>query len=173
LGQKGASSLEFLLVLLACVAFVFGFVRPYVAEVLLIPSGSMTPTLEPGDHVLANKLAYRFSEPHRGNLAVFRSSEDRDEIAIKRVIGLPGDTIVLEDGQLWINGELQKEPYVDRRVPDTSFYGPATVPEGHVFVMGDNRANSVDSRFLGPVSEEDLLGRALLRLWPPGRAKLL
>lgn len=169
-GRKIASALRFLLVATACFVLVFGFIRPQVVEVLRVSSDSMSPTLQANDRVLASKSAYRFSKPERGDLAVFKNSQKSGEITIKRVVGLPGDTVALEDGRLSINGEPRKEPYTDRRVEDSTFYGPATVPEGHLFVLGDNRTNSVDSRFLGPVPEGDLLGKVILRLWPLNRA---
>lgn len=147
--------------------FVFGILRPLVAETFFIPSASMSPTLEPGDRVLAAKPVYRFSEPARGDLAVF---DDGSGAVIKRVVGLPGDVISVEDGLLVMNGISVREPYVDYVSTDSSFFGPETVPEGHVFVMGDNRSNSRDSRTMGPVPEEDLIGRAVLRFWPINRA---
>lgn len=148
-----------------CGALFFGVVRPFVAEVLFIPSGSMAPTLKTGDRVLADKLAYRLSEPRRGDIAVFESA---DGLNIKRVAGLAGDRVEIRDGVLHVNGEPRPEPYVDRRLNDGNFFGPITVPEDHVFVLGDNRQNSLDSRSLGPVPEERLLGEIRLRLWPPG-----
>ncbi len=86
------------------------------------------------------------------------------------MVGLPGDVISVEDGVLVRNGIFEREPYVDYVATDSSFFGPETVPEGHVFVMGDNRSNSRDSRTLGPVPEEHLIGRAVLRFWPIERA---
>jgi signal peptidase I len=147
--------------------FVFGVVRPFVAEPFRIPSESMKPTLEPGDQVLATKFAYRLTEPERGDLAVF---DDGSGAVIKRVVGLPGDVISVEDGVLVVNGEPRKESYVNYRLTDSSFFGPETVPEGHIFMMGDNRSNSRDSRTMGPVPEKDLIGRAVLRFWPLDRA---
>lgn len=144
----------------------FGVVRPFVAEVFRIPSESMSPTLKVGDSVLAAKFAYRFSEPERGDLAVFDGPEGT---TIKRVVGLPGDTVAVRDGVLVVNGDAKREPYVDYELTDSSFFGPERVPEGHVFVMGDNRSNSLDSRSFGPVPEEDLTGKVVLRLAPLGR----
>ncbi|MBA2442075.1 MAG: signal peptidase I [Rubrobacter sp.] len=147
----------------------FGVVRPFVLELYLITSESMSPTLQAGDRVLAFKAAYRFTEPERGDLAVFRNGESGGESTIKRVVDLQGDTVAIRDGALFVNGEPRREPYVDYRLTDGNFFGPATVPEGHVFVMGDNRSNSLDSRFLGPIPEGDLLGEASFLLWPPDR----
>jgi len=92
---------------------------------------------------------------------------------IKRVVGLPGDEISVQDGVLFVNGERQEEPYVNNRSPDTSSFGPAAVPEGKVFVMGDNRADSLDSRFIGPVLFENIEGEAFMLFWPPGHIRLI
>ncbi len=162
--------LDLLFVLFLSLAFMFGFVRPFVVETFRIPSGSMTPTLQAGDHVLVAKFAYRFADPDRGDLAAFESLENGGEVNIKRVVGLPGDTVEVWDGVLMVNGEAQEEPYVDYGLTDATFFNPKTVPEGHVFLMGDNRTNSLDSRSFGPVPEEDLLGRVLSRFWPLDRA---
>ena len=161
--------LDLLFVLFLSLAFMFGVVRPFVAETFRIHSGSMAPTLQAGDHVLVAKFAYRFADPDRGDLVAFEGAGYEDEVNIKRVVGLPGDTAEVWDGVLVVNGEAQEEPYVDYGLTDATFFGPETVPEGHVFVMGDNRLNSRDSRSSGPVSKEDLLGETLLRFWPLNR----
>jgi signal peptidase I len=165
--------LETLLILAISFALVFGFVRPFVVEAFVIPSESMVPTLEVGDRVLANKFIYRFTEPDRGDIVVFRSVEGGGEDLIKRVIALPGDTVAVEDGTVFVNGEPVKETYVNEEFPDASFSATTQVPEGHVFVMGDNRMNSRDSRFFGPVPKDNIEGEAFLRFWPPGRIGLL
>ena len=167
--KRGGGVLEFLIILLVSFALVFGFVRPFVVEAFYIPSASMVPTLRVGDRVLVNKFIYRFTEPERGDIIVFRSVEGGSEDLIKRVVGLPGDKISVRHGQLFVNGKPQKEPYVNKKFPDRSFFPPTTVPEGHVFVMGDNRANSRDSRFFGPVPKKNIEGEAFLRFWPPDR----
>ncbi len=165
--------LEFLVISLVAFALVFGFVRPFVLEAFYIPSESMVPTLEVGDRVFVNKFVYRVTEPERGDIVVFESVDGGDEALIKRVVGLPGDTIAVRSGTLYVNGEPQKEPYLNRQPLDESFYGPILVPPGHVFVMGDNRANSADSRVFGPVPKENIKGEAFLRFWPPQRVGLL
>ncbi len=137
----------------------------FVAEPFRIPTESMEPTLRPGDQVLLNKLAYRFGSPHRNDLAVFRSP-DGGEISLKRIVGLPGDRIGIEDGVLKVNGHLERESYVDYRFTDSVYFGPITVPAGHVFVMGDNRSNSRDSRVFGAIDEDLIVGRAFVRVWP-------
>jgi signal peptidase I len=167
--KSGGGVLEFLIILLVSFVLVFGFVRPFVIEAFWIPSASMVPTLKYGDRVLVNKFIYRFTEPERGDVIVFKSVEGDDEDLIKRVVGVPGDEIAVRDGKLFVNGEPQKEPYVNKKYPDRSFYAPTTVPKDHVFAMGDNRANSQDSRIFGPVPKEKIEGEAFLRFWPPDR----
>src|SRR5919202_6949041 len=145
--KKSGGFLEFLIILLVTFALVFGFVRPFVVEAFYIPSESMVPTLEIGDRVFVNKFVYRFSEPRRGDIVVFKSIEGENDDLIKRIVGVPGDEVELRNGLLFVNGERYRERYVNKEFPDDSFFGPITVPEGKVFVMGDNRANSRDSRY--------------------------
>jgi len=171
--KKGGGALEYLVILLVSFALVFGFVRPFVMEAFWIPSGSMIPTLEIGDRVLVNKFIYRFTEPKRGDIVVFTSVDNPKEDLIKRVVGVPGDKIAVRGGKLFLNGEPQKEPYTNKKLPDRSFFARTTVPKGHVFVMGDNRGNSADSRVFGPLPKKNIEGEAFLRFWPPDRIGLL
>ena len=171
--KGGGGVLEFLVILIVSFVLVFGFVRPFVVEAFWIPSASMVPTLKYGDRVLVNKFIYRFTEPERGDVIVFKSVQGDDQDLIKRVVGVPGDEITVRGGRLFVNGEPQREPYVNKKFPDRSFYAPTTVPKDHVFAMGDNRANSQDSRVFGPVPKENIEGEAFLRFWPPGRIGLL
>ena len=157
------------LVFTALVAFVlvFGFVRPFVVEAYRIPTESMVPTLEVGDRVLANKFIYRFTDPERQDIVVFDSvDEDDDQTLIKRVVGVAGDEIQVQGGVLYVNGEAQDEPYLNDADLSRGFYGPTVVHEGHIFVMGDNRGNSADSRVFGPLPLENLRGEAFMRFWP-------
>jgi signal peptidase I len=167
--KKGGGVVEFLVILLISFALVFGFVRPFVVEAFYIPSQSMVPTLKVQDRVLVNKFIYRFSEPERRDIVVFQSVEGGGEDLIKRVVGLPGDEIAVRGGRLFVNGEPQTEPYVNKKFPDRSTFAPTRVPKGHYFMMGDNRANSRDSRFFGPVPEKNIEGEAFLRFWPLDR----
>lgn len=172
--RKGGGILEFIVILAVSFALVFLVIRPFVVEAFYIPSESMVHTLEVGDRVLTNKFIYRFTEPDRGDILVFKSVEggnlkNRADL-IKRVVGVPGDTIEVQKGKLFVNGEPQNEPYVnDATLGFQGPYGPKKVPEGHVFMMGDNRGNSSDSRVFGPVPKENIQGGAFLRFWPLNR----
>jgi signal peptidase I len=163
---------EFLVIVIIAFALVFGVVRPFIVEAFYIPSESMVPTLEVGDRLFVNKFIYRFHEPERDDIVVFKSvegsTEGGQEDLIKRVVGLPGDEISVQDGVLFVNGEAKEEPYVNHQSPDTSSFGPVTVPEGKFFMMGDNRADSLDSRFFGAVPFENIEGEAFFIFWPPG-----
>lgn len=159
---------ELAVTILVAFVLVFGVVRPFVVAAYKIPSRSMVPTLEVGDRILANKFVYDFFEPERGDIVVFESvDENDDQTLIKRVVGVAGDKIRVRRGSLYVNGELQEEPYLNehRQTPQDT-YGPITVPEGNIFVMGDNRDNSADSRVFGPLPLENVEGEAFMRFWP-------
>lgn len=167
--------LEVPIIILISFALVFGFVRPVIASPYRIPTESMFPTLMVQDRLLVNKLAYDLASPQRGDIALFGNQEGGADPLIKRVVATPGDTLEIQRGRLLVNGARLDEPYVRRDpckpgYPRTCSFGPRKVPEGHYFMMGDNRTNSRDSRFFGPVPEEDVIGEALVRFWPPGRA---
>ena len=150
-------------------------VKTFLFQAFYIPSGSMEPTLKKGDRVLVNKVSYDLHDVHRGDIIVFRLPKDKvgpDGIRdlIKRVIGLPGDVIESRDGLVYINGKRLKEPYLPKGVlTDDPPVLKQTVPKGHVFVMGDNRDNSQDSRFAnrGPIPINTIIGRAFVEVWPP------
>ena len=167
--KRKSGILEFLVIMLVAFVLVFGLIRPFVVEAFRIPSESMVPTLKVGDRVLANKFIYRFTEPARGDVVLFDSVEEGSEdTLIKRVAGVEGDEIRVQGGALFVNGEAQDEPYLNQYIPDQSIpYGPETVPEDHVFVLGDNRGNSGDSRVFGPVPVENIKGEGFLVFWPP------
>jgi signal peptidase I len=154
------------LLVLAAVA-VIGL-RMFVLEPFRIPSDSMAPTLRSGDQVLVDKRAYRGSGPHRGDLAVFRAPRT-GEILLKRVVAVGGDTVGIEDGVLVVDGRRPREPYADPDAIDSVYFGPVRVRPGTIFVLGDNRANSEDSRDFGAVPTGRLIGRVRARIWPPAR----
>jgi signal peptidase I len=174
-------------------------VRALVAQAYYIPSGSMLPQLRIDDRVVVSRLAYDLHSPRRGDIVVFKAppslqasvhlSSDpvarwaRDfgvalglvedqTVIIKRVIGLPGDTVSGRDGHVYINGELLYEPYLVSGTV-TSTFAPVKVPKGSVWVMGDNRGDSYDSRYFGPIPEKTVIGRAIWKVWPPWRASFL
>jgi signal peptidase I len=172
--ERRAGFTELVLTVVVAFVLVFGLVRPYVAEAYRIPTESMVPTLEVGDRVLANKFIYRFTEPEKGDIVVFDSvDEEDDQTLIKRVVGVAGDRIEVQGGVLFVNGEEQEEPYLNEEVPFEGSYGPTEVPEGHVFVMGDNRGNSADSRVFGPLPLENLKGEAFMVFWPVSKIEIL
>ena len=173
--KKTREGLRFLLALLATFALLFGVVRPFIVEAFYVPTESMVPTLLINERVLANKFIYDFVEPDRGNIIVFESKDENGEEMnlVKRVVGLPGDQVAVQNGVLFLNGMPQRESYLNPDLPDESSFGPMWVPPEHVFVMGDNRADSADSRVFGPVPEKNIVGEAFLRVWPPSRLALL
>lgn len=146
-------------------------IKTFLLQAFYIPSSSMVSTLNIGDRVLVNKLSYKVHDVHRGDILVFERPEGEADSGItdliKRVIALPGETVEAQNGQILIDGEPLDEPYLDEGVT-TGDFDPVTVPEGHYFMMGDNRGDSRDSRFFGPIAEETIVGRAFFRVWPLG-----
>jgi len=151
-------------VLLVAVLALAGVVRLFVVEPFYVPTPSMAPTLRPGAQAFASRLAYWFGSPHRGDIVVLRSPRQQDGLLVKRVVGLRGQRVEVRDGVLVVDRVRQRESYVDYEAVDSTYFGPVTVPPHHVFVMGDNRANSVDSRVFGAVPESDLLGKVFAHL---------
>lgn len=148
-------------------------IRTFVAEARYIPSESMLPTLEVNDRLVVEKISYHFNPPKRGDIVVFWPPDElfeegeRRDAFIKRVIGLPGDTIEVADGVVYINDEPLDEDYT--KEPPTYSWGPETVPEDAYLVLGDNRNSSYDSHSWGFVPAENIIGKAVVRFWPPGR----
>lgn len=142
------------------------FIRHFIVEPYLVEGPSMRPTLENHERLFVNKFIYNFRAPERGEVLVFRYPKDHSRDFIKRVIAVPGDTIEIRDGRVFLNQQLQNEPYILSKTRGS--YPLATVPEGHIFVMGDNRNNSEDSRFpdVGFVPFDLLKGKAVLVFWP-------
>ncbi|MEB3829409.1 signal peptidase I [Phormidium sp. CCY1219] len=146
-------------------------IRHFVAEARYIPSGSMLPTLQINDRLIVDKLMYRFSDPQRGDIVVFSPTDalkqNFKDAFIKRTIGLPGETVEVKGGTVYINGTPLREQYLDEK--PSYHYGPVTVPEGQYLVLGDNRNNSYDSHYWGFVPRENIIGRAVIRFWPLNR----
>jgi signal peptidase I len=205
-GEHTKSLLSELPILIVIALVVATLLKTFLVQAFYIPSASMEPTLQIGDRVLVNRLVYRFRDIHRGDIIVFSDpnpdphasrgvvggflrwfgeglglAKPADEDFIKRVIGLPGQTVELHDGQLFVNGSKIAEPYLVGP-PDTRPFGPVTVPAGDLFVLGDNRTNSCDSRYsptmnfpcpgggLGFVPIDKVIGEAFVVIWPPGDA---
>jgi len=158
-----------LLALAAGLIFLVVGGRAFVAEPVGVPSESMAPTLRPGDSVLVNKLAYHLGDPRRRDLVVLRQPGS-GELMLKRIVGVGGDRVGVEDGVLHVNGRAIGESFVNRRLVDSVYFGPVRVPSGAVFVMGDQRSNSLDSRTFGAVPRSRIVGRVDLRIWPPSAA---
>ncbi len=136
----------------------------FLAQATQVLGMSMAPTLYEDQRLIIEKVSYRFHPPRRGDIVVLRAPQFGSELFIKRVIGLPGDTIAVQNGRLLLNGQPYEEDYLAVRMEFD--FPPTVVPEGHVFVMGDNRNNSNDSRSFGAVPTESIIGRAWLRYWP-------
>jgi signal peptidase I len=170
---RGAVEWVVILVGALLVAFV---VKTFLLQAFYIPSASMEPTLKINDRVLVNKLSYDLHDVHRGDIVVFRSPPGEDSATvkdlIKRVVALPGETVEARDGHILVNGNLLREPYLHSGVI-TSTFEPRKVPPHQIWVMGDNRGNSKDSRFFGPINQDLLVGRAFVRVWPLGSFHLL
>ncbi len=141
-------------------------IRTFVVQAFKIPSGSMIPTLQVGDHILVWKFLYFFTSPKRGDVIVFKFPQDESRDFVKRVIGLSGETLEIREGRVYINGKPLEEPYAvhlaggARRSQDN--FAPVKVPEGDLFVMGDNRDSSQDSRYWGFLEARKIRGKAFL-----------
>ena len=171
--KRGTRLRDLFVTLLVAFVLVFGVVRPFIVAAYWVPTESMVPTLLVGDRVFANKFIYRFAEPERGDIVVFEDVEGGEDYLIKRVVAVAGDRVRVVNGVLKVNRETQDEPYVEPQFPNGSVYGPERLPEGYVFVMGDNRGNSADSRVFGPLPVENIEGEAFMRFWPVSEIRFL
>jgi len=151
-------------------------IRTYAVQTFFIPSGSMHETLLEGDRVLVNKFGYHLHAVHRGDVVVFRRPPNfpvDDQDLIKRVVALPGETVEAHGRHVFVNGRPLTEPYVEAACQGTEDFQRMRVPTGHLWVMGDNRCDSSDSRVFGPIEEDLVVGRAFLLVWPPARVAWL
>lgn len=159
-------------VLIVAALLVALVIKTFLFQAFYIPSESMVPTLQVGDRVLVNKLSYDLHDVHRQDVVVFKAPKAAEtgdiEDLVKRVIGLPGDTVEARDGKVYVNGTVLSEPYLPAGTQTTNL-PPTTVPPGYMFVMGDNREASKDSRIFGPVKESAIVGRVFVRIWPLSR----
>jgi signal peptidase I len=166
------NAVEWVIVIAGALALAL-VIRTFLFAAFYIPSPSMVPTLKENDRVLVNKLSYRLHDVNRGDVIVFeRPPAEADQSIkdlIKRVIGLPGETVESREGRVVVDGRYLEEPYL--RLEESGCSGtenlpPTVVPDGHVFVMGDNRCDSSDSRVFGAIDQELIVGRAFVRVWP-------
>ncbi|HEX9759477.1 MAG TPA: signal peptidase I [Candidatus Acidoferrales bacterium] len=172
------------------VILAFLFIHGTIVQARVIPSESMVETLLVGDHLLVNRLGYDaeipltgkhwplWRTPQRQQVVVFRSVQPNNADLVKRLIGMPGDTLEVREGAVWINGRPLVEPYLYRPHSPGERFGPVVVPENHYFMMGDNRGNSLDSRYWGFVPRDHIIGTPLIiymsldadpRAWEPGQ----
>lgn len=182
--SRTRSMVEWVVVIVGAVVVAL-VIKAFLVQAFYIPSGSMEPTLDIQDRVLVNKLSYKLHDVNRGDIVVFGrpDTEGSDEIKdlIKRVVALPGESVVIKDNHVYIDGQRLVEPYLPdgtRTSTDSSprkctSENPCVVPDGDVWVMGDNRTNSRDSRWFGPIPESKIVGRAFVRVWPLNRLGLL
>jgi len=154
-------------------------IRTFVVQAFKIPTGSMRTTLLEGDRILVNKFIYRFKEPGRGDIVVFRYPEDMKKDFIKRLIAFGGEELEIKDGEIYINGKMVEEPFSIRQVYyyNHSPYGDTgqkiKVPEGAYYMLGDNSGSSRDSRYWGFVPRKNLIGKAMFLYWPVNRIRVV
>jgi len=177
--------LEWAVILIAVVLCTM-LLRAYVIQSFYIPSPSMVPTLQVGDRIMVNKLSYDLHGVHRGDIVVFKRPPLEDQNfpdLVKRVIGLPGESISTKDGHVYINGVLLNEPWLppgpssytgalpDDQNQEYNMPGPVKIPADEYYVMGDNRTDSEDSRYFGPIPKSLIVGRAIAVVWPLSHLK--
>jgi signal peptidase I len=167
--RRKRAIIEWVIVLLVALGVAVGM-RTFVVQTFYIPSGSMEPTLNIGDRILVDKLSYHLHAVHRGDIVVFsrppgETLEPGVNDLVKRVIGLPGETISGQSGHVFINGKQLAEPWLPKGT-ETGNFSPVKIPKGDFFVMGDNRGFSSDSRVFGPISGSLIVGRVVMRIWP-------
>jgi signal peptidase I len=191
--SRARSIIEWVIVIAGALVVAL-LIKTFLIQAFFIPSASMVPTLHIDDRVLVNKLSYKLHDVNRGDIVVFeRPVHDSSSSAvdpagngaqaeqdvkdlIKRVVGLSGDQLVIKENAVWVNGERLEESYLPPGTAtvnkgdwqDCTDQDPCSIPDGMVWVMGDNRGSSQDSRYFGPIDEDDIVGRAFLRIWPLG-----
>jgi len=154
-------------------------IRAFVVQAFKIPTGSMRPTLLEGDRLLVNKFIYRFREPERGDVIVFRFPSDRKKDYIKRLIATGGESVQIKDGNVYVDGDLVEDPSIIRGInyynkePYGGFNKVINVPPDGFYVLGDNSASSRDSRYWGFVPQKNVIGKAFFIYWPPTRIRVL
>ncbi len=173
--------LEFIIVIVSAIAIAFT-IRAFVFELYIVPTGSMLQTIQKQDMLIGEKISLYFTEPHPGNIITFKDPIDPNKILIKRLIAKGGSTLDLKDGHVYVDGRKLDEPYVNGQPtepePNAPNIGlpityPYTIPDGYIWVMGDNRGNSLDSRAFGPVKESSITSQAQFIIWPLQDVKML
>ncbi|MFB6290236.1 MAG: signal peptidase I [Candidatus Bipolaricaulia bacterium] len=180
LGINTSRTVDYLLEwvdVLAVAALLAWLIMTFVTVRMSVPSGSMKPTIQPHDSFFVDKISYYFREPKRGDIIVFwhHREDGTKKRYVKRLIAKGGDTVEIKGGDIYLNGEKLTGKEFDRRYWAEGKYGvgKVTVPEGKYYVLGDNSANSYDSRFWGFADASSLIGEPYLRVWPPGRFGLM
>ena len=195
--SAGGSLVELVTIVAVALGLALG-IQAFLVKPFRIPSESMVPTLEVGQRVLVDRVSFRFSDPDRGDIVVFKPPAGADSNTcgvehppdspcprptdgrsdtnfIKRVVGLPGDHLKVLEGSVYINGKKQDEPFarLDANCATCNLPREITIPKGYYYMMGDNRGESADSREWGPVPKKWIIGKAFMTYWPPGRIGLL
>ncbi|OGE27072.1 signal peptidase I [Candidatus Daviesbacteria bacterium RIFCSPHIGHO2_02_FULL_41_14] len=170
-GSKLKSNVIELIEFVAIMAAILVVIRFFVAEPHKVSGSSMVPNFHDKDYIITNKLAVKLGELQRGQVIILTNPRNNDQVFIKRIIGLPGERIKLQDGLVYLNNKSLQEPYLatDLKTPGESFLQDGeevVVPNGQYFVMGDNRGASSDSREFGPITKELIIGQAFFRYWP-------
>ena len=150
---------------------VFVVIYLFIVQPHEVKGSSMEPTFQNNEYIITDKISYRFGKPNRGDVVIFKAPVNPDVDYIKRIIGLPGETVMVQSGRIYIDGKMLNEPYLEDLTP--IFPGGfikegvvVSIPENHYFVMGDNRPHSSDSREFGPIEKKLIIGRAVFRYWP-------
>lgn len=167
--SRSIVSLVIMVVLVLGLSFLL---REFVIQGYAIPSGSMETTIMTGDTVFSEQMSYYFRDIEQGDIVTFQDPEIAGRILIKRVIAVGGQTVDLQNGQVYVDGQVLSEPYTHGKVSEplsrtvATISYPYTVPEGYIWVMGDNRTNSQDSRYFGAIPDSTVYGRAFMIYWP-------
>ncbi len=167
--RRRRQAIEWIILIVAALGIAL-LIKTFLFQAFYIPSESMAPTLEQNDRVLVNKLSYRLHDVNRGDIVVFKAPEGQEtdgvEDLVKRVVGLPGETVEGRDGAIYVDGDLLEEPYLPDGTTSQDF-GPQTISPDNYYVLGDNRQNSKDSTYFGQIPASDIVGRVFVKIWPP------
>ena len=171
-GRQGVRFLREVLETVLPAILIALLINVFIGQATRVEGQSMEPNLHTDQRLVVEKLSYRFHGPHRFDVVVLRVPGQGEDLLIKRVVGLPGETLEIKDGQVYINGQPLEEPFVLENTRPGR-YSSITIPPLHVFVLGDNRNHSNDSRSFGPVPIDNIVGRAWVSYWPPENVGLV